>query len=557
MSNSMADDGPSDEELKPYAGRWVAFIGQKVISQGGTPRQALLAAKASRFKETPDVAYIPTEKPLIYVPSLEPIISALPKDITIYLVGGAVRDALLHQEIHDVDFIVPDDGLKVGQFVASRLNAAFYALDEERKTGRVILRKSDRQNFSIDFTVLQGPDLESDLGSRDFTINAIAVDINQPQALLDPLSGAFDLHAHQLRACSPDAFIADPIRIIRGVRLAAALDLRLLPPTRELMGQAVPLIPQTSIERMRDEFFRILDEPQVSKSIRALDYLDAIHYFLPELLTLKEVNQSPPHNDDVWHHTLKTVDCMRVIIAACLPNDGVAPNDDSFLSEVSSRLSVFRDMLAIHVGTSVNIERSLITLYNLAALYHDIGKPEAQEIDDKGNTHFYEHEKLGTRIISYRAKVLRLSSAEISRLKNIIRNHMRPLLLAQDRQKLSRRAIYRFFRDTGPAGVDICLLSMADTLATFNLSPPNKKWSDLLEVIFTLFDAWFHQPSKIVSPPPLITGSDLMKEFNLESGPLIGKLLEVVRESQAEGLIQTRKEAIYIAHLHLRNTKQK
>ena len=246
MQKPKREDKPPIEELSPYAGRWVAIINQKVISQGGTPQQALLAAKNSRFKETPQIIYIPTEQPLKFDPLIDSILSALPKAVQIYLVGGAVRDAWLQDEIHDLDFIVPEDGLKIGRQVADRLKAAFYPLDEERKTGRVIHKNPNESNMVLDFSAQQGPDLESDLWARDFTINAIAIDVNHPQELLDPTSGCVDLQSKQLRACTPDAFTSDPIRIMRGVRLAAALEFHLVPQTKTLMRQAAPLIPNTS-----------------------------------------------------------------------------------------------------------------------------------------------------------------------------------------------------------------------------------------------------------------------------------------------------------------------
>ena len=204
--DSRKEIDPTNKALSPYAGRWVAIIGQKVISQGGTPRQAINAAKNSRIKETPNIIYIPTKKPLRYFPPINSILSILPSSLPIYLVGGAVRDAIMYNEIHDLDFIVPDDGLIIGRQVADRLNAAYYPLDKKRKSGRVVYQRSNGSNLVIDFTVRQGLNLENDLSGRDFTINAIAVDVKKIHQLLDPLGGAADLNAKLLRSCSPNSF---------------------------------------------------------------------------------------------------------------------------------------------------------------------------------------------------------------------------------------------------------------------------------------------------------------------------------------------------------------
>jgi hypothetical protein len=129
----------------------------------------------------------------------------------------------------------------------------------------------------------------------------------------------------------------------------------------------------------------------------------------------------------------------------------------------------------------------------------------------------------------------------------IIRNHLRPILLAQNGGFPTRKAIYHFFRDTGPAGVDICLLSLADVLGTYGYTLPQVEWTHQLEVVRSLLEAWWERPEESVSPPPLLTGRDLIESMGLEAGPLIGEILEKVREAQATGEIQSQEEALELA----------
>ena len=539
------------DDLSPYAGRWLAIIGGKIISQAGTPHQALNAAKNSRGKETPTIIYIPTNKPLRYIPNVESIFPSLPDDIPLFLVGGAVRDAILNNETRDLDFIVPEDGLEIGRKVAEHIDAAFYPLDKARKTGRVIKRNNDGSKLVLDFTVMQGPDLISDLQARDFTINAIAVNVKNPYELLDPLSGYADLQSKKLRACTPNAFNADPIRIIRGIRLAAALNFQFDAQTRILMQKSTTLIPQSSPERQRDEFFRILDGPNIAKSTLALDILGALQYLLPELLELKDIDQSRPHFESAWHHSLRTADCLSEIINFITYGSEIKLDDNYIYEHLISSLNNFIEPLNEHITIPLNSDRSLISLLVFAALNHDIGKSESVEVHNDSETHFYGHAKVGAELILHRAKKLRLSNTETTRLTTIVRHHMRPLLLTQTGKKPSRRAIYRFFRDTGAAGVDICLLSLADTLATYNFSPPNQVWDNLVGVVQNLLLAWFHQHSSNISPAPLITGHDLIDIFGLHSSPKIGELLEAIREAQVEGHIQTKEEAVALVNRHL------
>ena len=118
---------------------------------------------------------------------------ALPADMPVYLVGGAVRDAMLSIPTHDLDFALPGDALKVARQVANILGAAYYPLDLERETGRVILLDSPGNRLALDFASFRGSNLENDLRDRDFTINAMALDVHEPGKLIDPLGGVFSI----------------------------------------------------------------------------------------------------------------------------------------------------------------------------------------------------------------------------------------------------------------------------------------------------------------------------------------------------------------------------
>jgi poly(A) polymerase len=136
-----------------------------------------------------------------------------------------------------------------------------------------------------------------------------------------------------------------------------------------------------------------------------------------------------------------------------------------------------------------------------------------------------------------------LSNPEIERLASIVRYHMGPINLAQMGELPSRRAIYRFFRAAGAAGVEVCLLSLADTLATYGPALPQETWIHQVEVVQKLLEAWWEQPEETISPPVLLNGYDLMQQFNLKPSPQVGQLLEMVREAQAAGELHDRPQA--------------
>lgn len=537
----------SRSPLAGYAGRWIALVGEQVVGQGGTPEQARRAAQSARFKEILQIRYVPTPTSLQFSPLLEHINAALPADIPVYLVGGVVRDALLGRASHDWDFAVQGDALRIARQVADQLGAAYFPLDAEHDTGRVILNDSQGERTFLDFVGLRGPDLESDLAARDFTINAMALEARDPQKLLDPLGGAADLHAQELRACSPTSLRDDPLRILRGIRQAADLGFKIVPPTRALMRQAIPGLKRISPERLRDELFRILGGRKPTACLRAIDLLGALAVILPEVNALHGVEQSPPHQSDVWQHSLDTLQKLEDVLAVLAIEYDPDKAANLVLGEIVLRLGRYRQHIAAHFEAALNTDRPLRPLLFLAALYHDIDKPQTRQVEENGRVRFFQHEHAGANTVAGRGRALHLSNAEIERLQATVRYHMRPFLLAQSGPQPTRRAIYRFFRDAGPAGVEVCLLSLADFLATYGSSPPQEEWDRHLSVIRTLLEAWWEHPEESIAPPPLLNGHDLITALRIPAGPQVGNLLEAVREAQAGGQVNNREEALELA----------
>jgi len=546
MIRKQASPDHDEPDLTSYMGRWVALLGNRIVGQGGTPDQALVAAKSARYKEIPTVVYVPLQYELIFSPMLEKVVAILPENVTIYLVGGGVRDALLRRLTHDLDFVLQGDVLKIARQVADRLGAAYFPLDEERGTARLVLI-SDEAREVFDFASMRGPDLETDLRARDFTINAIAVDVHRPQALLDPLGGAVDLWANSLRACSPSAFVDDPLRVLRAIRLAAVLKLKILPETRKIMRQSVPGLIHISAERLRDELFNILNGPKQSTALRALDMLEALPYILPGIASMHGVEQSAPHEMDVWDHTLNVMKKLESILNALTPVYNPDSASNLILGLLVLHLGRFRRQISDHSNRSLVIDRSIRALQFMAVLYHDAGKPLTRQVNEQGKVSFHNHAEVGSQLATKGAAFLRLSNTETERLAIIVRHHLLPFLILKDDQQPSRKAIYRFFRKTREAGVDICLLSLADLWASYDEALPSEVWSKHLNVVRVLLEAWWEHPEESISPLPLVNGTDLIHELQLTPGPLIGKLLEAIRESQATGQIYTRQDALALA----------
>jgi len=549
-----------DEPHSPassYAGRWVARLRGKVIAQGGTPELARRAAKSSRYKENPEILYMPASFSI--PPLIEKIKEILPADQEVYLVGGAVRDLLLNRLSRDFDFAVPSNGISLARRVANKLNADYMTLDDERNTGRVIVTESNGTRIFLDFATYRGNSLEADLRARDFTINALAYDLRNG-TIIDPLEGAFDLRAKRIRACSQTSFMDDSVRILRAVRLAAGLGFQIEKETRELMKQAAAQIERVSPERLRDELFKILEGPKPDASIRALEMLGVVNHLMPELLEMKRVEQSPPHVYDVWTHTIAVLGELENILNALRVGYSADDTNDLFTGLLTLRLGRFREQFAKHFAQSLNPDRSVRALLFFAALYHDARKPQTKTFDEeKGRIRFFDHDIQGAELAAKRARAFNLSNDEIQRLQAIIENHMRIHFHAGrmegENKSPSRRAIYRFFRDSGGAGVELVLLSLADLRGTRANTLTQETWSAYLDVCRIFLENYWEKPEDTVAPPRLLNGDDLMHELDLQPGPIVGDLLEAIRERQAIGKIDTREQAIEYAREWL-NSRQ-
>ncbi|HNK64600.1 MAG TPA: HD domain-containing protein, partial [Anaerolineales bacterium] len=489
----------ADKNNSPYAGRWVALVRGRIVAQGGTREQALQASRSSRHKERTEIVFMPAYFALPAI--LDQIKKALPAGQEIYLVGGAVRDLFTSRLSLDFDFALPSGGISLARKIANALDADFMALDDERDTGRVIISNEDGTRIYLDFSSYRGANLEEDLRARDFTINALAYNLND-DTIIDPNNGGSDIRAKVIRACAPTSISDDPVRILRAVRQAAAFGFTIEKNTRELMKLSADQILRISAERLRDEVFKMLGGPKASASIRALDMLGVLSRLMPELHKMKGVQQSLPHVYDVWMHTLAVMDFLDETLSSLRVGYDAEKTNDMFTGLLGLRLGRYREQLAAHLSSSLNKDRSHRSLLFFAALYHDVCKPETRFVDEDGRTRFYDHDVKGAEVTAERAHFFNLSNDEIERLHVIVKHHMRlhnfASRLEHEKQTPSRKAIYRFFRDSGQAGVDLILLALADVRGTRASDLTIEVWNSYLDIARILLENYWERPEEVI-----------------------------------------------------------
>lgn len=452
------------------------------------------------------------------------------RNIPGYWVGGVIRDVLLERPLHDVDVVVETRAAELGRAFADSIGGAFFVLGAGFDVARVIV-EDEQGRSTVDLARRRGDSIQDDLATRDFTINAMAADAASWQGtaaeVIDPFQGLADLRAQRLRALSPEVFVRDPVRLLRAARLEAELNFALDASTALWVRRDAPLVAHAPGERVRDELVRILGARNMRLRLTRLEALDLLWNVLPELRATQGCTQSPPHVYDVFRHSLEAVAAAELCEQAGYQN----------LAQ-----GAFGEQLTAHAAQKIVGGRTRRELLRLALLLHDIGKPKSRTVDPDGRIRFFGHAEIGADMVEPILRRLRFSADEIAFVGKVILAHLRPILLAHD--GITDRAVFRFFRATGDAGVDVAVHAWCDQWATYGGQLPPETDAALQAVIGRLLDRFYHARELVVAPAALISGKDVMETLHLPPGPQIGAILERVQEAQASGEIKTRDEAL-------------
>jgi poly(A) polymerase len=449
---------------------------------------------------------------------------AAARGLQVFLVGGSVRELARGREVQDLDLAVSSRTLDLARDLAKALGGTYVLLDEAERTARVVC-----QGEILDLAEFRAPTLEGDLRGRDFTLNALAVDVQAilgraPVKLADPLGGLEDLARGRLRMVAPENLRHDPLRLLRAYRFAATHGFEVMSDTAAAIRRAAPEFPRVAGERVHQELFLLLSAPVAAPVLAEMEAVELLGQVFPELEDMKGVEQNGYHHLDVYGHSLATVAYLEEVLAA----------PEAYFGEMAAEVARYAQI------------RPKPALLKLAALFHDAGKPQVQERrSDPERYTFYYHEKVGVEIFSRVAARLRCSQAETKTVTTLIQVHMRPFLLmpAFRERELSFRALGRLVRAARPELAGLFALAMADSLAGQGFLKP----ADSEAVLADLAEAALRFLKERLEPqerhPKLVSGHDLIR-LGLKPGPRFRQLLTVVEEAQWEGMIRTREEAL-------------
>ncbi|MBS1879038.1 MAG: HD domain-containing protein [Actinobacteria bacterium] len=449
--------------------------------------------------------------------------AALP-DADAWIVGGAVRDAALGEEVSDLDLTLPGDVAGAARRLARGLGGHAFELSAEFSTWRVVAGGGQ-----LDLTPLHQGSIEADLAARDFTIGAIAVPLGGG-GVRDPYDGLGDLERRLLRAVGERSFAEEPLRLLRATRLAANLGLALDPGTVELARAVAPRAGEPAGERQLAELRQLLGGPDPLRGLRLMDELGVTAVVLPEVADLHGVGQGPNHHLDVHGHTLAVLEHTLEIEADLERFTGArAPEVAELLAEP----------LADEVSRG--------TALRFGALFHDIAKPLTRQERD-GFVGFRGHDAAGAELIEeIFAARLRASRRLTRHLQALTLHHLRLGFLIPERP-LSRRRVYDYLRVTDPVGVDVTLLTVADRLSARGAGPlaSSEMVSAHLDLASEMVAAaldWRRDGP----PPPLLRGDEIATALDLEPGPDLGEAVAELEAAQYAGEVSDRESAL--AHL--------
>ncbi len=452
-----------------------------------------------------------------YSEIFESIKKVVPSSVQIYLVGGAVRDIILGKKVRDFDFVIEGLVRPVGRNLANELNGKFYVLDDDRNMVRVLLNADSDEYYCIDISQLNGSTLEEDLYSRDFTINAIAIDFIQKNKFIDPMGGVSDLKEKKLRMCNLESIKSDPLRGMRAIRMAVDYDLTMDGDLIHALNEIRPFLSVASVERYRDELFKILDGEKTVTAVRLLDKYAFLDFLFPG---------KNPTNDEALYDWLRSAEHLINILAREFRED----ESSNLISGMAVlKLGSFRDQLNeffYHDNNLIHERRSLLIFSIIARFYRT-----------------EENSRSVSEILKSRSKKMLLSTAE---MKLIIKSYEAFMELHSlfNLEEYSDVVIYRYFQKFGDYGIDGIFLKLIETHINKDILRDSAIWTKVLDHAARYFDAWFNHFDTIIKPKPLLSGDQISKLFNIPAGPEIGELKNAILEAQIENLITDREGAI-------------
>jgi putative nucleotidyltransferase with HDIG domain len=436
-------------------------------------------------------------------------------DIKIWIVGGTIRDFLLNKECFDTDYVI--SGMKAFDFakiIADKVEGFFVPLDEQYDIARVVM--PDKKT-TLDFAAALEGDIYKDLQRRDFSINAMAFSLNTNE-FIDLFNGVEDLKNGLIKLIAEKNITDDPLRILRAYRCAAQFGFNIEENTLSILKKHQHLINNVAIERVKAELIKFFEGDFSAENL----FLMKENGFLFEIFPIMKDQLKVPSN---LHHHLPLID-----------------HSIETVRQTGLIIKTLPEWIKQHLSEEIVLGISRLALLKIAALLHDVGKPNTWEIDQDGRHRFIKHEEIGSEIVLPILKKMTFSKTSIKIIEKLIKFHLYPSQILKE-ETVTGKSELRFYRRIEKEVPELIIIAMADRLSARGPEISDEIVNKNINGLNWLLTRYNELSESAISIPKLLSGNEVMSILNVPRGVKVGIVIKALHEAQINGEVNDYEQA--------------